>query len=113
MPFPAFVLVHQTHFLKVVEWFTQMNANLTAEHGRVIPSLAFYHIPAHAMLGYQEEGINPSTSPGIDGETVVPQGTDDTEYTGQDRRFMQALLNTTGLIGTFSGHDHDNDWYEH
>lgn len=107
------ILVPRTYFCKVVEWFTQTNANLTAEYGHTIPSLAFYHIPAHAMLGYQEEGVDANTNPGINGETVIAQGTGDTDYSGQDRRFMQALLNTTGLMGTFSGHDHDNDWYEH
>lgn len=112
MLFSTLIFVLQTHLSKVVEWFTQTNANLTAEYGGIVPSLAFYHIPAHAMLGYQEEGVNPNTSPGINGEVVGSQGTDDTDYTGQDRRFMQALLNTTGLLATFSGHDHKNDWYE-
>lgn len=63
------------------------------------------------MLGYQNQGVDPYTTPGINGETVVSQGSDATKYSGQDRGFMQALLNTSGLIATFSGHDHDNDWY--
>lgn len=86
------------------------NNNLTAQFGQVIPSLAFYHIPAHAMLEYQDEAIDLHMNPGINGETVVPQGSGETEYTGQDSRFMQALLNTPGLMATFSGHDHENDW---
>jgi hypothetical protein len=88
------------------------NANLTAEYGKTIPSLAFYHIPAHAMLRYQEDNFNRRTTPGINGEVVVSQGSGDTEYSGQDSRFMRALLDTPGLIATFSGHDHDNDWYD-
>ena len=64
------------------------------------------------MLRYQESDFNQRTTPGINGETVVSQGSDDTDYSGQDARFMQALLDTPGLIATFSGHDHDNDWYE-
>lgn len=63
------------------------------------------------MLRYQERDFNQRTTPGINGETVVSQGSGDTDYSGQDARFMQALLDTPGLIATFSGHDHDNDWY--
>jgi hypothetical protein len=81
------------------------------EYGKTIPSLAFYHIPAHAMFQYQERDFNQRTTPGINGETVVSQGSGDTDYSGQDADFMQALLDTPGLIATFSGHDHDNDWY--
>jgi hypothetical protein len=101
---------HRLTYLKVVEWFTEKNANLTSEFGRSIPSLAFYHIPAHAMFEYQEKGVSKKKTPGINGETVVSQGSGDTKYTGQDSAFMNALLNTTGLLATFSGHDHENDW---
>lgn len=94
----------------VVEWFIQKNANLTSEFGCSIPSLAFYHIPAHAMFEYQDKGVSRKRTPGINGETVVSQGSGDTKYTGQDSRFMKALLNTTALLATFSGHDHENDW---
>jgi hypothetical protein len=64
------------------------------------------------MLEYQEEGVDSNTTPGINGESVMSQGSGNNDYMGQDRRFMQALLNTSGLVATFSGHDHDNDWYE-
>ncbi|KAJ5094957.1 hypothetical protein N7532_007248 [Penicillium argentinense] len=94
----------------VTRWFIETNSHLTRHFGRTIPSLAFYHIPVHAMRAYQKEGVNESTTPGINGETVVSQGSGDTDYAGQDSPFMQSLLNTTGLIATFSGHDHDNDW---
>jgi hypothetical protein len=95
-----------------VDWFTKTNAKLRKKHGKPIPSLAFYHIPAHAMLEYQQEkGINPHLTPGIDGERVNPQGTGDWSYEGQDLKFMHALLRTEGLIAGFSGHDHQNDWY--
>ncbi|KAF3384318.1 putative inactive purple acid phosphatase 16 [Penicillium rolfsii] len=95
---------------EVTEWFKDQNANLTARYGRTIPSLAFYHIPAHAMLKYQKDHFNRRTTPGINGEVVVSQGSGDTDYSGQDSQFMRALLNTPGLMATFSGHDHDNDW---
>lgn len=62
------------------------------------------------MFKHQEQGVDTKRTPGINGETVVSQGSGDTRYTGQDSRFMQALLSTTGLLATFSGHDHENDW---
>ena len=78
-----------------------------------MPSLAFYHIPAHAMLVAQERGrLDPRRTPGANRERVNPQGTGDWTYDSQDVKFMEALLNTDGLIAGFSGHDHQNDWYE-
>ncbi|OOQ87427.1 hypothetical protein PEBR_17437 [Penicillium brasilianum] len=94
----------------VSEWFKDKNANLTEKYGKTIPSLAFYHIPAHSMLKYQEDYFNHHATPGINGEDVVSQGSGDTDYSGQDSQFMRALLNTSGLMATFSGHDHENDW---
>lgn len=64
------------------------------------------------MRGYQKQGVDSHKTPGINGERVVSQGSGETKYSGQDRGFMQALLNTDGLIATFSGHDHENDWYD-
>lgn len=96
---------------KVVDWFTEAKKNLSAEYDHTIPSLAFFHIPSHAMLKYQQDGFDSQRTPGINGEKVVSQGSMDTAYSGQDRRFMESLLNTTGLMATFSGHDHKNDWY--
>ncbi|KAJ5229586.1 hypothetical protein N7489_010294 [Penicillium chrysogenum] len=96
---------------KVVDWFTQTNSKLKEEYGKVIPSLAFYHIPAHAMLEHQQRrGVNPHLTPGVNRERVNPQGTGDWGYDGQDVKFMDALLHTEGLIAGFSGHDHQNDW---
>ncbi|KAJ5915135.1 hypothetical protein N7454_011247 [Penicillium verhagenii] len=94
----------------VVDWFTQTNSDLKDKYGKVVPSLAFYHIPADAMRSYQDNGVDSHTAPGINGETVVQQGSGDGPYTGQDTTFMKALLNTSGLMATFSGHDHENDW---
>ncbi|KAJ5655410.1 hypothetical protein N7507_007360 [Penicillium longicatenatum] len=94
----------------VVDWFTQTKSNLKDKYGKVIPSLAFYHIPADAMRVYQDNGVDSHKSPGLNGETVVQQGSGDSPYTGQDTPFMRALLDTSGLMATFSGHDHDNDW---
>jgi hypothetical protein len=95
----------------VVDWFTSSNSKLKAEFG-VIPSLAFYHIPTHTMLHYQQEGsVHPQLNPGHNCERVKAQGTIDWSYGSQDVKFMKALLETEGLVAGFSGHDHQNDWY--
>ncbi|KAJ5647184.1 hypothetical protein N7490_003556 [Penicillium lividum] len=94
----------------VVEWFNQTKSNLKDKYGKVVPSLAFYHIPADAMRVYQDSGVDSHKSPGLNGETVVQQGSGASLYTGQDSPFMRALLDTSGLMATFSGHDHENDW---
>ncbi|QQK46510.1 Metallophosphoesterase [Penicillium digitatum] len=95
----------------VVEWFLEANSNLSFTYGQTIPSLAFVHIPVHPMRAFQESGVSPTREPGINGERVQEQGYDaDAGYQSQDFPLISALLNTTGLAATFSGHDHDNDW---
>ncbi|KAI0515077.1 Metallo-dependent phosphatase-like protein [Xylaria bambusicola] len=95
----------------VVDWFKEASANLTQQYSKTIPSLAFFHIPITAMYDFQEDpGVDPSREPGIDGEKVWWQGRGYDGKTGHDVSFMSALANTVGLLATFSGHDHDNDW---
>lgn len=97
---------------QVVTWFVEANKKLTQEYKKVIPSLAFYHIPISATFKFQKDpGVNPSTEPGINGEQVVWQGEMYDKKLDHDLEFMEALSNTSGLLATFSGHDHDNDWY--
>lgn len=98
----------------VVEWFSKTNAALTKYYGRVIPSLAFYHIPINAMLNEQQLGIDPGREPGInDDNPLAQQGQASGQgavsgstfnYTSQDGPFMKSLVDTKGLIATFSGH---------
>ncbi|KAJ6004161.1 hypothetical protein N7522_005806 [Penicillium canescens] len=96
----------------VLHWFKNAKANLTSTYGGPIPSIAFVHIPVYPMRAFQLAGVSPSKEPGINGERVQQQGygNDNINYDSQDSPFIQALLNTTGLVATFSGHDHDNDW---
>ncbi|RAK95319.1 metallophosphoesterase family protein [Aspergillus ibericus CBS 121593] len=104
----------------VVTWFVDTNANLTQQYGKVIPSIAFYHIPVNAMLAFQNQGVNENEEPGINADDPLDQqgsasGQGDVSgtvfsYAGQDIPFMEALLNTKGLLATFSGHDHGDDW---
>ncbi|KAI0437004.1 Metallo-dependent phosphatase-like protein [Xylaria telfairii] len=95
----------------VVNWFKETSANLTQQYKKTIPSLAFFHIPITATSEFQKyPGVDPSREPGIDGETVWYQGRGFDDNPGHDVSFMTALSDTDGLLATFSGHDHDNDW---
>lgn len=64
------------------------------------------------MQAYQlAGGLDPNLTPGLNTEQVTPQGVvcdseDDCPYTGADTPFMQALVDTEGLMGVFSGHNH-------
>lgn len=102
----------------VVNWFQQTNAELVSRHGgKVIPSLAFVHIPTNASQALQTiAGVDPRRQPGINDDYVLAaqgqgwcaDGANDgtCEYGGQDVPFMQAITTTKGLMGVFSGHDH-------
>ncbi|KIM97266.1 hypothetical protein OIDMADRAFT_147769 [Oidiodendron maius Zn] len=100
----------------VALWFRETNKFLTAFYKQTIPSLAFYHIPVQAMAAFQTEGVNANQEPGInDDNPLAQQGQETTEdgdvyYDGADIPFMQALVDTPGLMATFSGHDHGDDW---
>ncbi|KAJ0119667.1 calcineurin-like phosphoesterase [Diaporthe amygdali] len=105
----------------VVAWFQQTNAELVRNNGRVIPSLAFVHIPTNASQALQTEaGVDPNRQPGVNDDYVLAaqgqgwcaDGANDgtCDYGGQDVPFMQAITTTKGLMGVFSGHDHGDTW---
>ena len=80
---------------------------------RHIPSLAFVHIPIHAVAAMQGQYlIDVSTNPGQNGELIDHQGRDcdsddkNCRYNGLDINFMKALVRTKNLMGVFSGHIH-------
>jgi hypothetical protein len=96
------------------------NARFTKNGFKTIPSLAFVHIPVNAMAAFQKSGVNPNKEPGInDDDPLAQQGLVNVEdeegsptvfYNGRDIPFMNALLETAGMMALFSGHDHGNDW---
>jgi hypothetical protein len=102
----------------VVQWFRDTNGQFRQQYGRPIPSMAFVHIPVHATRSYQEYGGRSSTrNPGLNEEDIGQQGDQycnsagtDCTYNGTDIPFMQALVDTEGLMAVFSGHDHGVDW---
>lgn len=103
----------------VVDWFVSTNADLVKNYSKIIPSLAFVHIPTAASRFLQKTNrIDNQRTPGMNTEpgfavqadgwyangTVRPLG--DSGYGEQDMPFMEALTNTSGLMAVFSGHDH-------
>jgi hypothetical protein len=107
--------------VSVVNWFQQTNAALVQKHGKMIPSLAFVHIPTNASQALQTiSKVHPNYEPGINDDYPVatqsqgwcPEGYDDgtCAYGGLDVPFMKALTETPGLMAVFSGHDHGDTW---
>ncbi|KAG6002261.1 hypothetical protein E4U54_000919 [Claviceps lovelessii] len=112
--------------VSVVQWFQTTNARLRSRHGKVIPSLAFVHIPTNASAALQQQhgraSIDPHLQPGVNDDFPLAaqaqgwcpdgrhNGSSSCPYGGQDIPFMQALTTTPGLIGLFSGHDHGATW---
>ncbi|KAM0431365.1 hypothetical protein ACHAPT_005342 [Fusarium lateritium] len=106
----------------VVTWFNKTNTELVNKYDKVIPALAFVHIPINATMSVQTEiGVDENKQPGINYDPPVAQqgegwcedGTRDTEkchYGGQDKPFTEALVTIPGIIGLFYGHDHGNTW---
>ncbi len=95
----------------MTSWFRLTRDAIRHQEGRVIPSLAFVHIPLHATRAYQAMGRDPKLAPGISEDLIGHQGDvcnndNSCNYSGADAPFMQALVETEGLMGVFSGHDH-------
>ncbi|KAK0650993.1 hypothetical protein QBC41DRAFT_388495, partial [Cercophora samala] len=102
----------------VVEWFRRTNQRLRRENGgREVPGLGFVHIPTGAFWEAQQRGIDKRKQPGLDvdqpvnrqGEGWCEDGSEGCEYGGQDRGFMEAVVEE-GLLGLFVGHDHGDTW---
>ncbi|KAK1580515.1 calcineurin-like phosphoesterase [Colletotrichum navitas] len=87
-------------------WFTETYDELKEKHGRVIPSVAFVHIPPHVFLEAQQSNLDPAKFPGLNAESplaIQGQGTEDSP-------FVEALLEAEGLHSVYVGHDHGESW---
>lgn len=89
-----------------IEWYSKESQAYTlANNGVPLPSLAFFHIP---LYEYKEMTNNPENYIGIRKEE---------ECNGKLNTGMFAAMRIAGdIMGTFVGHDHDNDyigtWYD-
>jgi hypothetical protein len=102
---------------------------------QVPPSLLFVHIPTHSSYLTQTQapyssyvgGVFNETASGFNSSKLVYEGlnedlplssqggeNDAVPYSGQDRVFLDAILQSTAgkarVHGIVSGHDHGNDW---
>ena len=95
----------------VVQWFSSTNAAMVKQYGKVLPSVAFVHIPVYAMAAFQNVGVDGHEEPGINEDNPLdPEAIINGTYTAEDIPFMESLVNTKGMMAVFSGHDHGNDW---
>ncbi|KAK1523038.1 calcineurin-like phosphoesterase [Colletotrichum paranaense] len=91
---------------ETAEWFTKTYDDLKDKHGRVIPSVAFVHIPPHVFLTAQQTNLDPAKFPGLNADSPLAiQGEG-----GEDAPFVEALLEAEGLHSIYVGHDHGDSW---
>ncbi|PKS05161.1 hypothetical protein jhhlp_008529 [Lomentospora prolificans] len=86
-------------------WFTKSQKKLKKKYGRVIPSIAFVHIPPHVFLSAQAS-LDPRKFPGLNEDVPVAIQGKGTE----DSAFVAALKATEGLHSIHVGHDHGDSW---
>jgi hypothetical protein len=94
--------------LTIIACSKRTRNQLEDDHGsKTIPSLVFVHIPIAITDKYAQAGLISTTkTPGIQWHEEL--GVQDNV---KGNMFMQALVDTPGLLGVFSGHDHNTDWY--
>ncbi|MBB6672443.1 metallophosphoesterase family protein [Cohnella nanjingensis] len=82
-----------------IHWYTQQSRRLAEEAGGPLPALAFYHIPVPEY----DEVWN-------DGTDVVGTKEENVECPKVNTGLFGAMVQSGGVMGTFVGHDHDNDY---
>lgn len=81
-----------------VEWYKTQARLLNQKHGGALPALAFFHIP---LPEYEEAWLSDKVN-GIKHEKVCCPKYNSGLFT--------AIVEAGDVIGTFVGHDHDNDY---
>ena len=93
--FGFYAWVSQRH----VEWFRQeTRAAPRTASGEPLPSLVFLHIP---LPEYREAAVSPSRVGNVRDSVCAPE---------LNSGFFVAMLEAGGVLGSFAGHDHDNDF---
>lgn len=82
-----------------VAWFRQKSADLRAQDGRVVPGMAFLHIPLPEVMEAWDRGEDVN---GTKGEDVCCFS----ENTG----LFTAMVEMGNIVAALSGHDHGNDF---
>ncbi|KAL2104980.1 hypothetical protein VUR80DRAFT_9206 [Thermomyces stellatus] len=94
---------------QTASWFLNAHGMLTRKHSRVLPSLAFVHIPTSDYRSMQPF-VTPALFPGQNNDDPAQTQSND-PYPGHPAAsFADALLAAEGLHSVHAGHDHGNDW---
>lgn len=94
---------------KTASWFLNTHTHLTREHSRVLPSMAFVHIPTSSYLPVQGL-VQPALFPGQNHDDPLAAQSDGTSPSHPATAFADALYSAEGLHSVHAGHDHGNDW---
>lgn len=82
-----------------MQWFRQIGKKYTdANHDKHLPSLVYFHIPVPEFADI----VGKETTIGVKGEGIA--GAD------INSGFFCAMLEQGGVMGAFTGHDHNNDY---
>jgi len=81
-----------------IQWYRQQSARYTAEHGRALPSVAFFHIPFPEF----EIVRNQKNTLGSTFEPVCSPNLNSGLFT--------SFIEMKDILGVFVGHDHNNDF---
>jgi hypothetical protein len=81
-----------------IGWYTEQSRKLTAQNGGPLPSLAFFHIPI------------PEYDAAWNGEQVTGTREENVECPKVNTGLFGAMVQSGDVVGTFVGHDHDNDY---
>lgn len=84
-----------------IEWYRNRSAGFTSANGGMpLPSLAFFHIP---LQEYRQMALSKdNVLIGTRGENECPGVLNTGMYA--------AMVESGGMMGTFAGHDHNNDY---
>ncbi len=86
-----------------VDWLYDSCVKMTEKEGKNVPSLAFFHIPLKEYVeAWDTRHEREKCDIGRKGETQCPGGIN----TGM----FAAMVESGNIMGTFVGHDHDNDY---
>ncbi|WP_295938865.1 metallophosphoesterase family protein [uncultured Alistipes sp.] len=84
-----------------IRWYRERSAAYTAANGRQpLPALAFFHIP---LIEYVEAWRNPEN-------THIGRAAEDECPGALNPGMFAAMVEGGDVMGTFVGHDHDNDY---
>lgn len=81
-----------------IQWYAQTGDQYRQKHGKVLPSLMFFHIP---LQEYNQTAKDPSVT-GHVGEDVSSSEV--------NSGMFAALLEQKDVMGVFCGHDHNNNY---